>query len=459
MLDWNWIRSFSLGTWVIALMALVSSVALLAAPIRRDEGLEMWLFSLEHEDLYRLVVADRDRAGKTHINLRVLSLPALERRMLSGFFGGLPTADLIEVERQVAGRAFTGPLENIGLSDLTDRLRQSGLIEQINPPSFSPWTNRGRIFGLPHDVHPVMLGYRADIIEEAGIDVAQIETWDDFVRLLRPLMTDANGDGEPDRYLLGLWVTDADRLDTLLLQAGGRYFDDRGVCVLDSDVNAAALAKMVSWMVGPDRIAADVPDFSAGGNKLKEDGYALAYLMPDWMCYIWQTQMPNLAGRVKLMPLPAFEPGGRRTSVWGGTMLGIPKTARSPDASWEAAVDLYFSERLAKELYARNGIVTPVRSYWSDPVFDEPSAYFCNQPKGRMYIDLAPDVPVRDSSPYYKLARDRFRDAAAAVAEWARAQGKSKPEELIEQCHEALARGQAVVRRQMERNVFLEVGQ
>ncbi|KAA0215054.1 MAG: extracellular solute-binding protein [Leptolyngbya sp. PLA3] len=459
MLDLQWTRNFSLGTIVIALLAALSSLTvLLWKPSQRD-GLDMWLFSLEHEALYRTVVADRDTAGQTHVRLRVLSMPALERRMLSGFFGGLPTADLLEVERQIAGRAFTGPIENVGFVDLTDRLRTTGLIDQINPPSFSPWTNRGRIFGLPHDVHPVMLGYRADIVEAAGLDVSQIETWDDFARVLRPLMTDDDADGHPDRYLMGLWESDADRLDTLLLQAGGRYFDDAGACVMDDEVNVRALATMVSWFTGPAPFATDVPDFSAGGNKLKEDGYAIAFLVPDWMCNIWRMQMPGLAGKVKLMPLPAFEPGGRRTSVWGGTMLGIPKTARSFEESWDVAVDFYFSEKLAKELYSRNDIITPVRSHWDDPIFDAPDPFFSGQAKGRMYIELAPQVPLRTSSPYYKLARDSFRDAAAAVAEWARATGAAGPDGLLDRCRQELARARAVVNRQMGRNVFLEVNQ
>jgi len=457
--DLNWIRSFSLGTIVIALMAIASSIGVLVWQPDREHGLEMWIFSLEHEALYRPVLEQRERAGGEHVNLRVLATAALERRMMSGFFGGLRTADLIEVERQMAGLAFTGPLEAVGFTDLTDHLVETGLMEQINKPSFGPWTSRGRVFGLPHDVHPVMLGYRADIVEAAGIDVSQIETWDDFARVLAPLMTDEDGDGKPDRYLLGLWETDSDRLETLLLQAGGRFFDERGAAVMDQERNAWALSQIVSWCVGPTRIAADVPDFSAGGNRLKEEGYAVAYIMPDWMCNVWRMQMPNLAGKVKVMPLPAFEPGGRRTSVWGGTMLGIPKTTVSFERSWQVATDLYFSEELAKKLYSNNDIITPVKSHWSDPVFDAPDPYFSGQAKGRMYIDLAPDVPARTSSPYNKLARDRFRDAAVAVAEWARREGKCHPAELIDKCREELARAQGAVMRQMERNVFLEVDQ
>ncbi len=100
---------------------------------------------------------------------------------------------------------------------------------------------------------------------------------------------------------------------------------------MDAERNAFVLATIVSWCVGPDRVAADAPDFSASGNKLKVDGYVVANLMPDWMCNIYRREMPQLAGKIKLMPLPAWEKGGRRTSVWGGTMLGMPRDAANPD--------------------------------------------------------------------------------------------------------------------------------
>jgi len=449
-------RSVSLGVGVILTLALASVMALALWPIPDRPGLEMWIFSPEHQLLYEPALEQRAADNRAHVNMRVIGIPSLKSRMMSAFFAGIPTADLIEIERQMAGQAFTGPIEAVGFADLTELIAQEGLLEQINEPSFGPWTSRGRIFGLPHDVHPVLLGYRADIVEAAGIDVTQIETWDDFKRVLAPLMSDDNDDGDPDRYLLGMWFTDADRLETVMLQGGGRLFDEQGRVTMNTELNARLLAEMITWFVGPDRIAADVPDFSAAGNQLKIEGYAIAYLMPDWMCNIWRLQMPQLEGKVKVMPMPAWEPGGRRTSVWGGTMLGIAKTTERFDESWELAKDLYFSDAIARELYTRNDIVTPIKLYWDDPMFDEPDAYFSGQAKGRMYVDQAPLIPARTSSPYYKLAIDRLRDAAVAIAEWSRSTGTFDRNAIEARCKQELERAESLVRLQMQRNVFLE---
>ena len=449
-------RALSPGAWVLLVAALVSTGIVLAMPARRPADLEMWTFARVHAEMYEPII---ERGNAEHPNRTVrmvlLSMPALERRMLSGFLAETNVADLIESERAIVGRAYLGPPDSIGFLDLTDRIERDGLMDQINAPSFSPWMNRGRIYGLPHDVHPVMLGYRSDIVEAAGIDVSQIETWDDFRRVMGPLMADKNGDGKPDRYLLGLWETDASKIEALLLQAGGGYFAPDGSLMLSSDVNVRALARIVSWFAGPDPMAAEVADFSASGNKLKVDGYAIAYLMPDWMCSIWRIEIPQLAGKVKVMALPAWEPGGRRTSVWGGTMLGIAKTSKHIDDAWEVAKELYFSPEIARRWYTEVDIVTPVKTFWNDPVFDQPDPYFSGQRKGRMYINMAPDVPRRVSSPFYRMAEERMRDAASELAGFARQHPGATRSELEDASRRALERAQREVQVWMDRNVFL----
>lgn len=455
-----WLGGCPLGVWVMVALAAGASAALLAWPGPSGPGRDMWLFARMHLRMYEPIVERWNQSRPLQVRPVLMSLPAIERRMLGGFLAEVRTADLLEVERRVASRAFAGPLEAVGFLDLTDRLRDAGLTEAINAPSFSPWSKGGRIFGLPHDVHPVMLAYRADLVEAAGIDMGRVETWDDLARELAPLMADDDGDGAPDRYLLAFWPapSHADAMEALLLQGGGGFFDERDRLVIASEANARALAAMVQWTTGSSRIAADVPEFSAAGNRLKLDGYAVCFVMPDWLCNIYRHELPQLSGKLKLMPLPAWERGGRRTSVWGGTMLGVARTAPDPDRLWEFATHLYFSEELARRLYREGDIITPIVEHWDDPMFDEPDPYFGGQAKGRMYIDLARDVPRRSASPFNSMALQRVQDALIGLRDWAERTGTLDREALA---REAMTRLRAVeegVRAQMERSTFAREG-
>ncbi|MBK7405143.1 MAG: extracellular solute-binding protein [Phycisphaerales bacterium] len=452
----GWLAWLSPGGWVIAAIAVGTTVVVVGGGSARPSGeVRMWTFAPPHARMYEPLLEQwASEPDGRRVDLEVLSLPALERRMLGGFLSGVPVADLIEAERRVASRAFAGPLDAVGFLDLTDRLREDGLLDAINPASFSPWTFRGRIFGLPHDVHPVMLCYRADLVEAAGIDVSTIETWDDFARVMRPLMADGDGDGEPDRYLIAFWTTFPDQLEALILQAGDGFFDEEDHLRIATPTNARVVASLAGWIAGPGRIAADVPEFNAAGNKQKIDGYVVAAIMPDWLSNIWRQQMPELAGKLKLMPLPAWEPGGRRTSVWGGTMLGIPRTAEDPDRLWELAKRLYLSPELSRALYEEGDIVTPVKANWSDPIYDRPDPYFSGQAKGRMYLDLAPQVPRRTSSPFNTMAMQRVQDALVGLVELLRDRPGTDRATLESRAMDLLRVAEADVRSRMDRNVF-----
>jgi arabinosaccharide transport system substrate-binding protein len=445
------------GGWVICALAVFSAVVFALWPIPQREGLVFWLFAKSHQRLYEPISAawnaTQQPADRVHILL--LSGSALQRRLLSGFLSGTPLPDLVEAYAQIVAQAFKGPLEDVGFVDLTDLVRAEGIDEQINAPSLALWTSRGRIFGLPHDVHPVLLAYRADLVEAAGIDVSAIETWDDFVRVLGPLVRDIDGDGYPDRYLLNIWETNPELIESLMLQAGGGLLDAQERLVMHSESNARVLATVVSWTTGPNRIAVNAPEFDAAGNKMRLDGTVLFSLMPDWLTSAWRQDLPQLAGKVKLMPLPAWEHRGRRTTVMGGTMLGIPKRTKDFGSAWRYAKNLYLSADLAQTLFRTTGIISPVKRHWTDPVYDEPSPYFCGQRYGRLYIAAAPDVPPRTSSPYNTLAQIKMADSALSLKAYAQQYGRYTLTELLPEARRLLAQAEAEVRAQMQRNVFL----
>ncbi len=445
----------SLGAWIITTLALISSAAVALWPSPERPDLEFWTFTRHHAAMYRQNLDAGGARQLPPVDLMVIDGASLVRRTLSGFWAETPVADLIEIERAQIGKFVAGPLDSVGFADLTDLLESEGIRRRLNEPSFSPWTSRGRVFGIPHDVHPVLLCYRADIVEAAGVDMSQIETWADFRDAMLPLQRDLNGDGQVDRYGLGIWYTDMALIEPLLLQAGGGTFDAEGRSLIASDANARVIAHVVSWCFGPGRIAIDAPEFSPSGNQLKIDGRVIAALMPDWLAGVWMTDLPQLSGKLKLMPLPAWEPGGRRTSVWGGTMLAIPRSTERFDQAWAIAKELYLSRDLARELFESNHIISAVVEYWDADFYAQPRPYFSGQQTGRLYIDQAPHVPHRTSSPFHSAALARISEAINDLKRFAEASNEYAPRALVPEAKRLLRAAEQRVRTEMSRNVFL----
>lgn len=449
------LRYFSPGIWFVVLLAIGSSIYVSNIRDAKSTVMTLWMFDKYHEQGSQPAIEEwNDEHPDKTIKSLLLTGSALVSRMRSGFYSDTPVGDLIEVERTSIGQVFAGPLEDIGFIDLTDRLKEENLMSSINGPSFSPWTSRGRIFGLPHDVHPVMLLYRADIVEAAGIDMTQIETWDDYFRVLRPLMKDFDGDGRVDRYLLSASPVSLQEHEVFMLQAGGGYFDQQGTPTLNSEINIKVMSQLATWYAGPNRATSTVPP-GVSSSQLIADGYVIGYLAADWRAGHMRKKLPSMAGKFKLMPLPAWEKGGRRVSVQGGTMLGITKANPHHDEAWEFAKKLYLSPETAKHLYEHSRIITPIKDNWDADYYDEPDPYFCNQPIGRMYINLAPEVPLRSSSPFYGNAQQALNAAIIDLSNYTESNNISDPAELKAECRRLLNRAQQILLRQMERNAFL----
>ena len=135
-------------------------------------------------------------------------------------------------------------------------------------------------------------------------------------------------------------------------------------------------------------------------------------------------------------------------------MLGIPKDSPDVDAAWAYAKMLYTSPKVARQMYELTDIISPVSSLWDDPVYHQPDPFFSGQPKGRLYIEQAPNVPTRTSSPYNRQAVFLLRDAAVALADFARRTQTYDAEALEAEAARMLADVQARIVRVMERNAF-----
>jgi arabinosaccharide transport system substrate-binding protein len=440
--------------WLLVL-AVVSTALLLVTTRREIEqrpDLIFATFAPPHLDSYRRALPAFERRHGARVSIQLVTQRALETRLQNALLAGTEVPDMVEIMEGGLGFFTKGPLEDVGFVDLTERVARDDLRRKMVESRFSLWSSRGRVFALPHDVHPVMLLYRADLVEALGIDVSRLQTWADFAEAGRKVTRDLDGDGVVDRYMLDMPAAGGFALNLLLLQRGVGSFDEQGAVAFNRPETVATFVWILRQYYGPGRIG-----YEAGwGQSLMKaltDGLVLFLFAPDWRSYAMESEIPNLRGKVKLMPLPAWERGGRRTSVWGGTGLTITRRCRKPELAWELAKYLYLDKPALGQRFASTNILPPLKEAWTLPELSRPNAYYSGQPIGAMYAELAPETPPVWSTPYRRIAENKLGEAFLRAADHYQRQGEVGLEEFI---RAELGAAEAYVQKLMARNLLAQ---
>jgi len=414
--------SFPYGKAAFLILALTAIAGgwLLFHPIpRAAAALRYWTFThISYEANREAARRFADEPGGASVEMQLVHITAVTSRLRAAFWADLDVPDLVEVEISKAGSFFRGPVEEIGFRDLTPYLESSGVYDEMVQTRFAAYSDRGRIFGFPLDLHPVALAYREDLVRELGIDVENLKTWEDFIREGRRVTIPG------ERYMLQLTDPTAGHYEMLLFQRGGGYFDARGALIMDSGLALDTLLVYTRMIAGPGRIASDLGSGAVLTQSI-ENAYILFYPCPDWMSYVIQNDVATSKGKMKLLPLPAWEPGGRRTSTLGGTMIAITSHCNNPEQAWRLIEAFYLDKEKLAARFRKTNIIPPWTRAWEHPAYDEPHPYWSGQRIGRLFTELAPEVPPQYTSPYIEIAKNKMADVVAACAAYYRAHGES----------------------------------
>jgi arabinosaccharide transport system substrate-binding protein len=435
---------------VIALVSLGLRVVTSRRPEARPD-LVFVTHTEAHFDAYRKAIPRFEREHGVKVQLQFANWASLQARLQNAILAGTEVPDLAEVFEGSLGFFTRGPMEDFGLLDLTDRLRADGLDKRLVQSRFTLWSARGRVFALPHDVHPVMLAYRRDLVEKLGIDVSKLDTWDKFVEVGRQVSRDVDGDGIIDRYMLDMRFDGNWSLQILMLQRGGQFFDQQGEVAFATEDTAQLIRWYIEQTRGPHRIGYEC-GWGQPVVKAMTDGLVLFQWAPDWRSWVFADEAPGLSGKMALMPLPAWSPGGRRTSAWGGTGLMIMKQTRHPDLAWELAKYLYFDTAELGGRFLATNILPALKDAWNLPEFETPFPYYSNQRVGQLYAALAPETPPVYSSPVDDAARIGLDRAFNRSAEYYVHNGEAG---LLEKIRADLADAAKDVRRLAKREKIL----
>lgn len=448
--------AFPLGKPVLALVAvaLASGGAILLRGTPPRAGVELWTFAQPHADLYAGLRAGAEAAVGGDVRVRLVPNNALNVRLVSLFMAdrsGADLPDVVEVRQDALGRFLGPPADQVGFLPLNDLLATTGertiaspsapgtagrsarlgadgrvythdgagwrvdpskpagdrWIDRIVRQRFAPYTKDGQIFGLPRDVHPVTLTYRADLFAEAGVDLASptpgegFVTWDDFHDRSLRFQAYWRGRGVRDRWALDLPAANAEVLVPLLLQRGVNLIEPDGRVRLADPVVADTLLSYAGWVAGPGRISADA--VAGGVGALGRDlaaGVVCGLVTPDWRVADLRASAPGAAGKLRMVRLPKFAPTDAPTTTWGGTMIAIPRHSRDSRRAWQLIEAIYLSEPGMTAQARDLGMLPAVADFWPSPAVRRPDPLFAGgQAVNDLYVSLAPHIPVQHLTP------------------------------------------------------------
>ena len=281
------------------------------------------------------------------VGIDLIAPAALDVRLLSLFMFAQPTSsspDLVEVDLGSVGKFFRPSVGEVGFIPLNDYLKRSGWINRIMQSRFSPWSKGETIFGVPNDLHPCTLTYRKDLFDQAGVDLGSTVGWIDLQQRCMAFQKYWLDHGHR-RVAMGLSSSGPDMLQVMLHQQHVHLVD----ADLSVHLNDPKVLRTLWWyaqaVAGPRQFATDLN--SAPGQNARDlaAGDVCSLITPDWMVADLKQFGPEMRGKLRMMPLPRFAQEDARTASWGGTMMGITRTCRDPDAAWKVIESLYLDRK------------------------------------------------------------------------------------------------------------------
>ena len=399
------VRSFLLG---LLLLGLSSAFA---------QELELWTFADTHARWFKEQAERYREEVNPDFELDVVEIAyddMHDRLRISLQSGGVGAPDLVDIEQGQFGSFLRGGGDP-GLVPLNDMLAEGGYNEQLVSSRQALYTYDGTTYGVEHALTPVVLYYRADIWEEAGVDPQSFETWDDFVEGAR-IVKEQNPDVVP--------LPVGDILPELLLrQRGADYFDAEGNVTIDSELSIDTM----NWILGlmEEGVAAQAPDGDANWAAFKNDTQ-IAWVGADWYAGSFKDNAPELEGKWKAAPLPAWEEGGIRTSVWGGTGLTVVATSPHVEEALEFLEFAMLSEEGNVRRFELTSLFPPFIPAMENERLHAPDAYFSGQDLGAVFAEVGPDAPAQYQSPYRTQLNDLRTAAWQDIVD-----GNRTPEEVF----------------------------
>jgi len=349
----------------------------------------LWTFATYNAEEWRLRESEIEQKFNIDLKIQEVAQNVFVYKLQSAIESGQGAPDIIEwmiennrVMSHDPAKALVLPLEKY--------TSQSSVVSKV-PAGRMSWLTYGEhVYGLPHDVHPVVLVYNDTIWKSVGIDLARIQTWDEFFAAAQKLTAQRQG-GKPVHYALpygnnGLQTS----IFHIWQQTGADILDTAGRPQFTNPEFTAFIKKYREWISTGAFCDWDWGNFGT----LVANGTLASFPSPDW--WVSQVDLSVKQGKYqfRVRPLPVYRVGSPRTASWGGSFLAIPKTANDPDLLYNIIEYMQYDAEAAVMWMKDTGMIPPVPAVWGNYIFHKPDPRFGGQKLGEIQVELSHEMPV-----------------------------------------------------------------
>ena len=361
------------------------------ALIRRQDQTEItfWFFA---EWVEAAVEAFHQSQQNVRVDFQQLSYPDVHNRLLTSLAAGSGAADVVGIELGYAGTfASTGGLVDLNQAPFDAASLTADLVEyKVQQGSSAD----GKLVLFPWDIAPGGIIYRADLLEQAGIDPdpaamqERITSWDDWFAFGEELQGTAELALMADAF--------ADIYGAQVEQQGHGWFDGNKVVIEEKATQPLQTAVDVRARGLDLEVDEGSPEWAAA---IRNDEY-VGDVAACWAEGGLTREQPQTVGQWRAIRAPG--PGFNI----GGSFLAIPEQSEKQEAAWEFIKFLGASTEGALIGLREGGAFPSYTPAWEDPVFDEPVDFYGGQPVYRLWLDIAQEVPGSPIHPGDREASD-----------------------------------------------------
>lgn len=315
-----------------------------------------------------------------------------------------------------------------GLLDVTDRIKETNMEEEIIEGKWQAVTYEDSYYGIPWDIGPTGMFYKRDVYEDAGIDPDSIETWDDFIEAGQQLPDDVAMVNLGPEVLNQEWRM-------RLRQLGGQAFTEDGAVNLHSEKSVRAAQQIKD--IADAGIHEEIQEWSGGWFTAYAEGSVATLASAAWMDGTLRAELPDTAGNWGVYKIPAFEEGGTRASNRGGSNMAIPAQI-DDEAVINRAFD--FCQWAMTEPEVQNmmleefGLFPSLSTAYDSDIYNQELDFYDGQPVFRLFAEVAQEI-----EPYRWTPATSEVDNAIVTELGNMIDGNKSPEEAVQAAAETVA--------------------